>query len=408
MDFKLYPHQEEALGHIRPGSILKGGVGSGKTLTSLAYYKRNFESLKLYVITTAKKRDSHDWEEEAKLLGIKDICVDSWNNIERYKQVYNALFIFDEQRVVGYGAWTKNFIAITKRNTWILLTATPGDNWSDYIPVFIANGFYKNKTQFVNEHIEYDRFVKFPKVKAYHNQSILFKYRDMITVNMDFNRPTTRHRKYLKTAYNRTAYLELSKKRWNIFKDKPIETPAELVQCYRRLVATDDDRIQKLIFLLDTIDRVIIFYNYTYELDLLKEVCEDNDFTYSEWNGRRHEEIPNNNRWVYLVQYAAGSEGWNCIDTDTIIFYSPNYSYKVTEQAEGRIDRLNTTFKHLEYIYLVSNSQIDKAVLQAIFKKKIFNEKKWSDKHARKRLPSIFDKEDTQAPPKVYSFKERP
>ena len=166
MGFELYPHQIEALDKLRSGAILYGDVGSGKPLTSLAYYIKVFPKRKLYIITTAKKRDSGDWEEEAAMLGIQDIVVDSWNNIKNYVETTEAFFIFDEQRVVGYQAWSKTFIKIARFNKWILLSGTPGDVWSDYIPVFIANGFYRNKTDFTEQHIEYDRFSKYPKIKA--------------------------------------------------------------------------------------------------------------------------------------------------------------------------------------------------------------------------------------------------
>lgn len=379
MDSKiqLYPHQIEARDQLFSGAILRGGVGSGKTLTALAYYKKNHSKKKLIVITTAKKRDSGDWQREAGLLDISNLIVDSWNNIGEYSQLYDYFFIFDEQRVVGSGKWSKMFIKIAKENEWILLTATPGDTWLDYIPVFIANGFYKNKTQFTQEHIEYDRFAKFPKIKSFHNQERLFYYRDMITVDMSVERKTVRHHTDIVCNYDKTAVKELYSKRWNPYLDKPIETPSEFAQCNRRLVAEDDSRIRKLTYLLNVIPRVIVFYNYNYELDILISICESSNLTYAQYNGKRHDNIPDSNLWVYLVQYTAGAEGWNCVETNTIIFYSPNYSYKIMEQSEGRIDRINTQYKHLEYINLITNSKIDLAVRKAILEKRIFNESRW-------------------------------
>ncbi len=374
---ELYPHQIDALKRTKSGSILNGGVGSGKTLTSLVFYKENFRDRPLYVITTAKKRDTGDWEDDAFKAGVEIVKVDSWNNIKNYIMIENAFFIFDEQRVVGYSAWGKAFIQIAKRNKWILLTATPGDSWLEYMTVFIANGFYRNKSDFVDQHVEYDQWVKYPKVKNYHNVGTLVRNRNAILVPMTFQRSTVRERKYIKSAYDEGLYSRIMNDRWNIYKDEPIVSGSELMSCLRRLVASDEDRQFNAKFLMDIHDRLIVFYNFNYERDILINLANDLGREYAQWNGHEHDEVPTSARWLYFVQYTAGAEGWNCISTNTIMFYSLNYSYKIVEQAEGRIDRLNTTFKTLEYYYLTSDSQMDKDIFKAIKTKERFNESAW-------------------------------
>jgi hypothetical protein len=376
-NYELFPHQEQALKRLKSGSILNGGVGSGKTITSLVFYKTYFSDRKLIVITTAKKRDSGDWEEDAEKVGVKIERVDSWNNITNYLWFNNVFFIFDEQRVVGYSTWGKSFIKICRNNKWILLTATPGDNWLDYMPVFIANGFYRNKTDFIDQHVEFDQYVKYPKVKKFHNPGKLIRYRNSILIPMDFKRSTTRIRRFIKSQFDKELYETVLNNRWNIFTDKPVVNASELMQCLRRIVASDYDRMYNAKFLMDIHDRVIVFYNYDYELDILKGLAEELGKEYWEWNGHRHENIPDKDQWLYLVQYTAGAEGWNCISTNVILFYSLNYSYKITEQAEGRIDRLNTTYTDLEYYYLTSDSAIDKSVRRSLTVKEKFNESAW-------------------------------
>lgn len=377
MDSKLYPHQEEALRKLKSGSILNGGVGSGKTLTSLVFYKKYFSDKKLYVITTAKKRDTGDWEEDAEKAGVTIEVVDSWNNIKNYIWLEDVFVIFDEQRVVGYSTWGKSFIHICRRNKWILLTATPGDSWIEYMTVFIANGFYRNKSDFIDQHVEFDQWVKYPKIKKYHNQGRLMQHRQHILVPMRFERKTTRHRKLIKSSYDHEAYEKILVKRWNIFEEKPIENASEMLQCLRKLVASDDDRIFNAKFFMDVYDKLIIFYNYNYEREILINIAEELGREYWQWNGHAHEELPDTDKWLYIVQYTAGAEGWNCITTNTILFYSLNYSYKITEQAEGRIDRLNTPFTDLEYYFLTSESQIEKDIYKAIKTKEKFNESAW-------------------------------
>ena len=380
MEFKLRPHQEKALTKLRVGSILNGGVGSGKTLTSLSFFKKHFSNLDLYVITTAKNRDTGDWHEEASMVGVTIKEVDSWNNITKYLGIENAFFIFDEQRAIGYSTWGKAFIKISKHNKWIMLTATPGDVWMDYLTVFIANGFYKNKTDFVNQHVEFDPWVKYPKVKKYHNEGILMRNRRQILVPMDYKRTTVRHRQLIYSSYDEEQYDTVMKKRWNVFEDQPIQNASELLQTIRRVVAVDPDRQFNAKVLMDAHDRLIIFYNYNYERDILIQIANELGKDYYEWNGHAHEDIPDAKQWLYFVQYTAGAEGWNCISTNVMLFYSPNYSYRYMEQSEGRIDRLNTPYENLEYYFLTSKSQIDKDVLKTINKKKNFNIKAWTDR----------------------------
>lgn len=377
--YSLYPHQERAVSRLKSGSILHGEVGSGKTLAALIFYQRNYPDKKLYVITTAKKRDSQDWQKDSEELGIKTE-VNSWNNVKKYVDIENSFFIFDEQRAIGYSTWGRSFIKIAKNNLWIMLSATPGDVWMDYMPVFVANGFYKNKTDFVRQHVEYDRFSKHPKIKAYHNEGRLLKFRNMLLVGMPVVRETERHRQTIYSDFDESEYGLIRDKRWNPFENKPIENPSELLQCLRKSVASHPDRIFNATVLMDIHDRLIVFYNYNYELDILKSIADSLGKEYFQWNGHRHEYIPDQEKWLYFVQYTAGSEGWNCISTNVMMFYSLNYSYRMMEQAEGRIDRLNTKFKDLEYYTLMSRSKIEKDIYRTVINKKNFNGMTWARK----------------------------
>ncbi len=386
---------------MKNGCILVGGVGSGKSRTSLAYYFTQeggsldpYSPMRkhprdLYIITTARKRDTFEWEDELvhfllstdpernKLNGNK-IVIDSWNNIQKYKDVAGAFFIFDEQRVVGYGAWTKSFLKIAKSNNWILLSATPGDTWQDYIPVFIANGFYKNKTEFAREHIVYSWVNnKYPKIDRYVNTGRLIRLRNQILVDMDFERKTVAHHEDVYVTYDIPKYKDVGRLRWDPFKDEPITNASGLCYIWRKIVNTDESRQVALLELFEKHPKMIVFYTFDYELDILKGLYYGDNVKVAEWNGHRHEPVPDGEKWVYLVQYAAGAEGWNCITTDTIVFYSQNYSYKIMCQSAGRIDRLNTPFKDLYYYHLKSRSGIDLAISNALKDKRQFQESRF-------------------------------
>ena len=450
MGVALGKHQLKAIERLDSGSILTGGVGTGKSRTSVGYYylkeckgqiRVNGEGVTrpmeiptdLYIITTAKKRDSGDWEEEVRRFGLENhpvtVTVDSWNNIGKYEQINadmhkkdgdmhekrRAFFIFDEQRLVGSGAWVKSFLKITKNNRWILLSATPGDTWMDYVPVFVANGFYKNRTEFTERHVVYARFAKYPKVDRYLETGTLEKHRREISVDMPYERHTVRHNHYLLADYDRDAYDRVVKKRWNIFTNKPCRDIAELISAARRVVNSDPSRVELIRGILDrelamgNPQRLIIFYNFNYELDILREAfsaevlklacghfvasaqlhTRDNcvlcgepnkvegvavkPFNVAEWNGHNHDPLPTGDRWIYLVQYTAGAEGWNCTTTDKVLFYSLNYSYRVMEQGKGRVDRLDTPYTDLHYYTIKSSSSIDSSIRKALREKRNFN-----------------------------------
>jgi hypothetical protein len=378
----LYPHQKAAVSKMHDGCILWGGVGSGKTRAALYYYALSDAHEDIYVITTAKKRDSLDWEEEAVKFGISRdpdsslygaLHVDSWNNIHKYVDVKNAFFILDEQRLVGSGKWSKSFLKIARNNRWIMLSATPGDTWLDYIPVFIANGFYRNRTQFKREHVIYSAWAKFPKVERYMNVQKLVKLRSQILVRMPYIKETVRHPLTIWVEHNETDMAEVSNSRWNIFENRPIQDVSELFHVMRKVVNSDPSRLVALWELMEKHPRLIVFYNFDYELAILRTLKQtDGEFEFAEWNGHKHEPIPSGPKWVYAVQYIAGAEGWNCHETDSMVFWSLTYSYKLWEQAHGRIDRLDSPFKDLYYYTLRSKAAIDWAIWRSLKSKKSF------------------------------------
>lgn len=407
----LRDYQMDAVKRMKNGCILNGGVGSGKSRTGLYYYFKeqggsidpDYKPMKnkprdLYIITTAMKRDSLEWEGELAnyLLSTNPkknmfygntIVVDSWNNIKKYANIYGAFFIFDEDRVTGSGAWVKAFLKIANKNRWIILSATPGDTYEQYWPVFVANGFFKNKTEFCREHIIYSRYTKWPQIDRYVGTKKLDMLRDSILIDMEFKRPTKAHHKDVYVSYDIRKYKEAIRTRWDPYKDEPIQQASGLCYVLRRIVNEDESRIIALMEILEKTPRAIIFYNFDYERDMLLhlfsyddtvEINEFVDYEVAEWNGHAHQPVPNTDRWIYLVQYTAGCEGWNCIKTDTIIFFSQNYSYKVMEQASGRINRMNTPFTDLYYYHLKSRSGIDLAITKALDQKKKFNERRFT------------------------------
>lgn len=396
MTRELHPHQADALQKLRNGSVLAGGVGTGKTLTALAYYvygvcrgsKDHSVPMEtpqgLLVITTAKKRDDLDWESEALHFGLfrdkslsyghQDFIVDSWQNIQKYVGVENMFIIFDEQKLVGSGVWVKTFLKMVKKNQWILLSATPADTWIDYVPVFIANGYYRNRTDFIEQHVVWTFHGNFRKIRGYFGVRHLIKHRDDVLVLMPYEMHTTRHLVIENVEYDHDLFDLVWKKRWNVFENVPLVDIAEMYRVGRNVVNGDPDRLGRIIELGKKHPRMVIFYNFNYELDLLRTLMPEMDIPVAEWNGHRHEPVPGTDRWLYLVQYMAGSEGWNCTSTNAIVFYSLTYSHKQFEQAQGRIDRMDSSYDDLWYYVLMSNSKVDKLIWRSLVSKKNFHE----------------------------------
>lgn len=404
MSISLYPHQKKAIREMKNGCILKGGTGVGKSYTAIAYFyfkvcggKMSLDGrgsysppktpMDLYIITTAKKRDDGDWLKECASFAISSsrdgsvggigLVVDSWNNIKRYIDVSNAFFIFDEQRLVGSGAWAKAFLKISEKNQWIVLSATPGDSWIDYASIFVANGFFKNRTEFIRNHVVYRPFTTFPQIQKYVGEGYLLKLRSKILVDMPYLRHTVRHKHQVFLQHDQKLLDRVIKDRWHIFEDRPLYDVSEMFRVMRKLVNSDESRRKKVVEIHGNHPRLIIFYNFDYELAILRQTCSDAGINYAEWNGNKHESLPESDSWVYLVQYVAGAEGWNCITTDAMLFYSLNYSYKVFEQAQGRIDRINTPYTDLHYYIFRSNTPIDRAIWRTLARKKDFNEREF-------------------------------
>jgi len=389
MAVSLYPQQQAVVDKLANGKVIHGGVGSGKSITSLAYYFTKVcdgvihfngsvtlpkNPVPLYIITTANKRDKREWVDEYTRFLLTDVVVDSWNNLHKYADVKGAFFIFDEQRLSGYGAWAKNFIKVTRANQWILLTATPGDVWMDYCVLFIANGLYRNKTEFCREHVVYHPYRNYPQIQRYIGVRTLERHKADLLIEMKPNRVIPKRWEDICTTYDRSAMNQVVTGRWDIQKQKPLRDAAAMCRCARRLVNGDKSRLEALDILLDKHPRIIVFYNFDYELAELVHHYELEEVTVAQWNGHQHDPLPEDYHWIYLVQYSAGAEGWECTTADTVVFYSLTYSYKAQTQAAGRVDRTNTPYEQLYYYRFVSDSWIDKLIMQALERKERFNE----------------------------------
>lgn len=390
---ELREHQKDALREMHNGCVLYGGTGSGKGYTALHYYIQNESPKKLVVITTARKRNDRDWEREAESLKIftderfsskhGEIEVESWNNIGKYADLKDCFFIFDEQRAVGRGKWAKTFIKIAKKNNWVLLSATPGDTWMDYVPLFVANGMFKDRTDFQRKHVIFRPYLKYPVVDRYINETKLEMLRNYILVEMPYDRLTTRHQNWIEVGHNQEFMDLVWNNRWNPLEDEPIRDPAELFRTMRKVSNIHTSRSAEVLKALKKHNRLIVWYNFDYELELLRRLPASTTLgtlvPILEYNGHKKDPLPPEGPMIYLVQYVAGAEAWNCTTVNAMVFYSLTYSWRNFHQAQGRIDRMDNTYMDLYYYMLVSKTKIDSKIQEALERKEDFNEREFID-----------------------------
>lgn len=397
----LRQFQHECVQALRSGKVLAAGVGAGKSIMALYWYvtkcctvrtshNANGElfqimpgSPDLVIITTAKKRDNHEWDDElyryalhqgenSKKMGRVHVTIDSWNNITKYVDT-SAVFIFDEQRAIGSGAWSKAFVRIARRNPWVMLSATPADTWSDWCPIFVADGFYRNRTEFFRRHAVYSRYTKYPRIDRWIDEDYLNRCRDRVLVTCEVPRETERVVHQLTCAYDKETVRKAMKTRWNPETEEPFLNATELCFYLRRVIDTDPTRLSYAAHVVRDHRKVIIFYTLRAELEQILKLEEVTGVPVYQYNGGRHDDLPQGNSWVYAVQFQAGSEGWNCTSCNTVLYWSLPYSYKQAEQAAGRIDRLDTSYKTLNYYIMRSFAPLDLGIIRALRNKENFN-----------------------------------
>lgn len=373
--FKDY--QKRAINQMHNGCILCGGVGAGKSLTSLGYIDKVYPSGTVYIITPARKRNTGEWFDDIRKNDMDEtrFVVDSWNNLSKYKDVKDAFFLFDEQKVSGKGTWAKSLIRIAKSNQWILLSATPGDTYDDYATVLIANGFVRNRTTWYDEYCV-TKSQPFFHIVDHKNKDVIDMMIRRIFIKMDYQSDKKRIERVIPIqARSAGEEKEILMTHKAPGAQMPFTTFAAAIAYVRMNCYDKSKKTEALRKIIEKHKKIIVFYNFLSEKLEIERAAIDANVTINFYNGQRHDPIPDTDEWVYGVQYNSGAEAWNCITTNAMVFYSPNYSYKTMEQAHGRIDRVNSPYECLYYYMLLNELNIDNKVMNALSSKKDFNEK---------------------------------
>ena len=116
-----------------------------------------------------------------------------------------------------------------------------------------------------------------------------------------------------------------------------------------------------------TNDRIIIFYNFTKEYELIKNLCETLDKPVSVVNGSKKDlkNYNNHSDSVTLIQYQAGAHGLNLQKANKILYFTLPLSSEMFEQSKKRIHRIGQN-KTCFYYYLIVEKSIEEKIWRTL------------------------------------------
>jgi len=129
-----------------------------------------------------------------------------------------------------------------------------------------------------------------------------------------------------------------------------------------------------------TSDRLIVFYNFTAELEAMQDILLDEDFEdyskrFSVVNGKLKalKNYENKNNSITFIQYQAGAMGLNLQKANRIIYFTPPLSSELFEQSKKRIHRINQT-KTCFYYYLTCKGSVEEKIYKTLAMRRDFTE----------------------------------
>lgn len=169
-------------------------------------------------------------------------------------------------------------------------------------------------------------------------------------------------------------YIKLFQCNWSSGwegKKKPVDMCGEFIELIgdtiftKRLYARqlcsqfNQHKIDALTDLIQsTSDRLIIFYNFNDELDILKGICEALERPYSQVNGSikdllAYEEFDDS---ISIIQYQAGAMGLNLQKCNKIIYFSLPERSELFEQSKKRIHRIGQSQSCFYYVMMTKDT----------------------------------------------------
>lgn len=407
----LYKYQHEYLEGLPPKFIFAADTGTGKTLMSLAHYDVWSYPRPLLILAPASKVQTGDWEEEierwyegrqkpeyeiysyekfSRNPSIKRYHKDGFLGVWRdwlARHPSDFAVIADEVhkgKNPQSGNGKRLFEVATRAKFFVGLSATPMPNgWIDAANYFKIFGYTKGITDFKRRYCRIVDYKGFPEIVEYYRQGELQRLWNNIAkplskdaaldlpsvTSIPINLPTG------------PDYIKVQKDR--LFNDKFLDNPAALMHALRQSLIKP-----KLAWLDEFLEgasgNIVVFYNYVGERERITTLLKQKKFKdrpVFRMDGQKHE-LPPKSAWeglsrsITLAQYQSGSQGVEMTYADTIVYFSPTYSYMNYEQSQGRINRNGQTKKMTLYL-LRAPSTIERDIWGALKEKRDFQEKQW-------------------------------
>ena len=124
-----------------------------------------------------------------------------------------------------------------------------------------------------------------------------------------------------------------------------------------------------------TQDRLLVFYNFNNELEILKNIAIKLEKPISEFNGevKNLSNYENEENSVTFIQYQAGSMGLNLQKANKIIYFTLTETSELFEQSKKRIHRIGQE-KTCFYYLLICENSIEESILKSLEIKKDFTD----------------------------------
>ncbi|MBL0992197.1 MAG: DEAD/DEAH box helicase [Escherichia coli] len=414
---KLFDYQKEAIENFESKPLNLSDVGTGKSYMSIGSYVKS-ECSKLLIICLAPK--VNDFVEDSEIFNLNVTALNkgtkknkellsesnlvaisfesSWRLTELNKWVDKDTFIIiDESHKVSVSKSkvTKFVMGLSKRAKYnYLCTATPVsngklENW--YPQLFISNVFRKPKKEFeqlfVIKQMRQMGSMRFMQITGYRNEHLLEQMIDEASVKYK------RDKGYLPEDYvyktkKPAMYNKLKKSR--LYKDDndlrvELDNSSKLFNSLRQVShgflngiskQVSKEPFERLDAILETHnnERVVIFYNYKWEAEMLKQLLDKLKRPYGEYNGSVKDLKPfkNNDNGVVLAQYKSASTGINdFVISNVMVFNSMPLSSTEYLQAKGRTDRHGQDKTPL-YYHIVPDTPIEKKIFSVVTNGKDF------------------------------------
>ena len=407
---KLFDYQEKALALTsdKDNSAFYYDMGLGKTFIGS-------ERLRLYGervnIVVCQKSKIKDWCEHFKehytdyavfdLTNKKDMqafmiypiykCIGIINyelayRREELRQLKDFTMMLDESSMIkNETAKRTKFILSLKPSHTILLSGTPTDGKYEFLYSQLRLlGWKITKTAYYNRYIKTELRSyggpMFRVVTGYKNVSELkAKLKEYGAVFAKAEEVIKLPEKKFIKEYSTVSsdYKKFMKDRVIKIDDKELTGDSTLSKrLYARMLcsAYSKDKIARLIDLVNsTSDRVIIFYNFNTELEVLRKVLFDRPISIVNGQVKDLKEYENNDNSVTLIQYQAGAMGLNLQKANRIIYFSLPERSELFEQSKARICRIGQE-KQCYYHIMMCHKSVEEKIYECLLMRKDYTD----------------------------------